>query len=154
MNSENILNWLTLVAILVALFGERIWKYFDKKAKIKQSKIIIKKNLEQLKSDLFQIRDKRNPTAKKDTDGVLFGVTSFSEINGYYFLFSDLLLPNLVELELSKYPATIEFFNHYKINIETIKRRAEDVPDGGILTLATVNKLIQRLEAAIQEFAD
>ncbi len=151
MKSENVLNWLTLIAILAALFGERLWKHFDKNAKTKQAKVIIKKNLEQLKFNLLRIRDERSQ-AKKDTDSVFFDVTSFSEINGYYFLFSDLLLPNMEELELSKYPATIDFFIHYKINMETIRKRAENSSFTPALTLGTVNNLVQRLEAAIQEF--
>lgn len=145
-------NWLTLIAILVALFGERIWRYFDTKKKKTEARVIIKQNLEQLKSDLLRIRDVRNADKKNDTDSIIFNSTSFSEVNGYYFLFSDLLLPNIEQLELSKYPATIEFFNHYKINIETIRKRDEDRVGTGALTLATVNKLISRLENAIGEF--
>ena len=145
-------QWLTLIAILVALFGERIWRYFDTKKKKTEVRLIIKQNLEQLKSDLLRIRDVRNADKKSDTDSIIFNSTSFSEVNGYYFLFSDLLLPNIEQLELSKYPATIDFFNHYKINIETIRKRDEDRVGTGTLTLATVNKLISRLENAIGEF--
>lgn len=145
-------QWLTLIAILVALFGERMWRYFDTKKKKAEVRLIIKQNLEQLKSDLLRIRDVRNADKKSDTDSIIFNSTSFSEVNGYYFLFSDLLLPNLEQLELSKYPATVEFFNHYKINIETIRKREEDRVGTGALTLATVNKLISRLENAIGEF--
>ncbi len=140
-----------LVAILVALFGERIWRFYDNRSKKKEARAIIKHNLEQLKSDLLRIRDERNSDKKKETDMIVFNSTSFSEVNGYYFLFSDLLLPNLVQFELSKYPATIEFFNHYKINMETIRKREQDTT--GTLTLATVNKLFERLENAIKEFA-
>ena len=146
-------NWLTLVAILVALFGERIWRYFDTKKKKAEARVIIKQNLEQLKSDLLRIRDVRNAGKKNDTDNIIFNSTSFSEVNGYSFLFSDLLLPNMEQLELSKYPATIEFFNHYKINIETIRKREEDSVGTGVLTLGTVNNLISRLENAIGEFS-
>ena len=145
-------NWLTLIAILVALFGERIWRYFDTKKKKVEARVIIKHNLEHLKYDLLRIRDERNADKKNDTDSIIFNSTSFSEVNGYYFLFSDLLLPNIEQLELSKYPATIEFFNHYKINIETIRKREEDRVGTGALTRATVNKLISRLENAIGEF--
>ncbi len=145
-------EWLTLIAILVALFGERIWRYFDANTKKIEVRLIIKQNLEQLKADLLRIRDERNAEKKKDTDNIIFNSTSFSEVNGYYFLFSDLLLPNIEQLELSKYPATIEFFNHYKINMETVRKREEDHAGTGVLTLATVNKLISRLENAIDEF--
>ena len=109
-------DWLTLSAVLVALFGGRLWRFCDNRRKREEARAIIKNNLQQLKSDLLRIRDERNSDKKKETDIIIFNVTSFSEVNGYYFLFSDLLLPNLVQLELSKYPATIQFFIHYKIN--------------------------------------
>jgi len=144
-------DWLILVAILVAIFGERIWRYFDTKKNKTAARTIIKQNLEHLKSDLLRIRDVRNVGKQNDADNVIFNSTSFSEVNGYYFLFSDLLLPNMEQLELSKYPATIEFFNHYKINMETIRKR-EDRAGTGVLTLGTVNNLISRLERAIGEF--
>jgi len=146
-------DWLTFFAILVALFGERVWHCVDNHRKRKEAKVIIKSNLEQLKRDLLRIRDERNRGKINNTDRIIFDGTSFSEVNGYYFLFSDLLLPNLDKFELSKYPATIEFFNHYKINMETIRKRQLDNRTGiGFLTLATVNRLLERLENAIKEF--
>jgi hypothetical protein len=153
MDAQNVQNWLTLIAVLVALFGERIWRSIDNRSKKKEANAIIKHNLEQLMSDLARIRDERNAGKTNGTDAIIFNSTSFSEVNGYYFLFSDLLLPNLDQFELSKYPATIEFFNHYKINIETIRKRDEDRVGTGSLTLATVNKLIQHLKNAIKEFS-
>jgi len=153
MDTQSVQNWLTFVAILVALFGERIWRFLDSRSKKKEAVAIIKHNLEQLRSDLVRIRDERNAGRTNATDAIIFNSTSFSEINGYYFLFSDLLLPNLDQFELSKYPSTIEFFNHYRINIETIRKREEDRMGTGALTLATVNKLIERLENAIKEFS-
>lgn len=145
-------DWLMLSAVLVALFGGRLWRFCDNLRKKKEARAIIKNNLQQLKSDLLRIRDERNSYKKKETDRIIFNVTSFSEVNGYYFLFSDLLLPNLVQLELSKYPATIEFFIHYKINMETIRERESQKAGTGALTLATVNKLLERLENTIHEF--
>jgi len=138
-------GWLTLFAILVALFGERIWRFIDNRKKKNEVRAIIKNNLEQLKADLLWIRDARNRGKTNATDTIIFNSTSFSEVNGYSFLFSDLLLPNLDQFELSKYPATIEFFNHYKINMETIRKRESDRVGTGLLTLATVNKLLGRL---------
>jgi hypothetical protein len=145
-------DWLTLSAVLVALFGGRLWRFCDNRRKKKEARAIIKNNLQQLKSDLLRIRDRRNSDKMKKTDMIIFNVTSFSEVNGYYFLFSDLLLPNLVQLELSKYPETIEFFIHYKINMETIRERESQQSGTGALTLATVNKLLERLENTIHEF--
>ena len=145
-------DWLTLLAILAALFGERVWRFVDNRKKKNEARVIIKNNLEQLKADLLRIRDERNSGKTNATDTIIFNSTSFSEVNGYYFLFSDLLLPNLSQFELSKYPATIEFFNHYKINMETIRKRESDRVGTGALTSATVNKLLERLENAIKEF--
>jgi hypothetical protein len=145
-------QWLTLIAILVALFGERMWRYFDTKKKKTEVRLIIKQSLELLKFNLLRIRDERNSGKNNDTDKIIFDRTSFSEVNGYYFLFLNLLLPNMEQLELSKYPATIEFFNHYKINIETIRSRSENNDGIAALRLATVNRLISRLENAIGEF--
>jgi len=145
-------DWITLSAVLVALFGHRIWDIYDNYNKKKEIKAIITSSLTQLKSDLIRIRDERN-TPENDGSRIKFDSTSFSEVNGYYFLYSELLLPNFVQIELSNYMHTLDFFNHYKINMETIRARAEEKTCGdGHLTLATVNKLLKRLDNAMCEF--
>ena len=144
-------DWITLCAVLVALFGPYTWKWVNNCIKKKQIRAIMKTNFEQLRSDLVRIRDKRN-TVRKDNDNVHFDKTSISEVGGYSFLFTDLLLPNTTDLKLSKYPSTITFFNHYRINIETIKSRYTEGSQTGWLTLRTVNNLLSRLEKAINEF--
>ena len=143
-------NWLILITIFVALFGERSWKFIDKRSKRKEVRVIIKRNLQQLNSDLIRIRDERN---QREAPMVIFNSTSFSEVNGYYFLFSQILLPNLAELELSKYPNTIDFFIHYKINMETIRIREQNRPGTGKLTLETVDRLLSKLNNSIREFS-
>lgn len=139
--TEVILNWLTFMAILVALFGERLWKYCDNRIKKKEIGAIIKQNLEQLQSKLLKIR----------IDTIAFGHAPSSEIDGYYFLFSDLLLPNVVQFKLRKYPKTIDFFIYYKINMETIRKNKEATMAG--LTHEMVDKLLVRLGDAIKEFS-
>lgn len=147
---------LLLGAVLVALFGPIAWRFlgsFLNNRKIKKEiHAILKKHLEQLRFDLLRIRDKRNKGRTEATDRIRFNRVSISEVEGYYFLFSDLLLRELDHLKLSKYPATIDFFIHYKINIETIRKRTSDDGGTGFLTLATFNKLLEYLENAIKEF--
>lgn len=148
----------TFLAVLVALFGERLWKHIDKIANRERAKAtakaIIKPNLEQLRSDLIRIRDQRNVGNKNDeASWIIFDSTSFSEVNGYYFLFSDVMLPNMELLEMSRFSNAIEFFNHYKINMETIRQRLEEPYAQKGLTLGTVNKLMERLEKTIKELS-
>lgn len=150
-----ITDWLTFLAILVALFGGRIWKWFDRRSKVRQIRTILRSHLTQLLDDLNRIRKDRsnNIKVKDKNQKIIFSTTSFSEVNGYYFLFSDLLLNNVDDIELSQYPKTILFFIHYKINIETIQNRFESNPKDSFLTLGTFEKLIERLENAIEEFS-
>ena len=143
-------DWLLLCVVLIALFGERLWRCYDKRKMKKEIHAIVKKHLEHLMSDLLRIRDVRNKGKTNNTDKICFDSTSFSEVNGYYFLFSDLLLRKLDQLELSKYPATIDFFKNYRINMDTIGNRVLE-GETGFLTLATFNKLLEYLEDAIKE---
>ncbi len=151
-NNMQIGDGIALGAILVALFGQRFWSFYDKNRKKKETSAIIRYNLDQLKSDLLRIRDERNKDKKQKNDQIIFNSTSLSEVDDYYFLYSDLLLPNSDQFRLSKYPATIDFFIHYKINMETIRKREAERAGSGYLTLGTVNKLIERLEKAIEEY--
>ena len=154
-NSEvNLGHILTLTAILIAFFGHRIWRSWDNKIKKAHVKVIMRENLKQLKNDFNRIRKERN----NDSPDIKFDPTSFSEISGYYFLFSELLLPNVEQLKLSEYPNTIEFFIHYKINMETIKARQERIIAQGnatklaSLTKNTVDNLLEKLDHSITEF--
>ncbi len=145
-------DWLFLCIVLVALFGERLWRCYDNWNRKKEIHAILKKHFEQLKKDLLRTKNVRNEGKTNDKDRIVFNDTAISEAEGYYFLFSDLLLRELDHLKLSEYPATIDFFIHYKMNMETIRKRASDRGGTGYLTLATVKKLLERLENAIKEF--
>jgi hypothetical protein len=134
------------MAVLVALFGARIWRFFDNVKKRKETKAIILSNLMQLQSDLTRMIDEN-----KFATTLMFDKASFSEVNGYDFLFANLLLPNLVEFELSCYPGTIKFFNHYRINMEAIKKRLE-TEGTGHLSMGSLTSMMKKLEAAIAEF--
>jgi len=141
----NIHDFLTLGAILVALFGARIWRFVDNMRRKQETKTIILSNLTQLQSDLTRmIEDNKFATT------LMFDKASFSEVNGYDFLFTNLLLPNLVEFELSCYPSTIKFFNHYRINMEAIKKRLE-TEGTGHLSMGSLTSMMKKLEAAITE---
>lgn len=146
---------LILLTIIVALFGERIWKHFDKKNKKKKIKQILLIPLERLEHDILRIRDERNEggESRPDNTQIKFSQTSFDEINNHFFLFTDVIIPNCDILDLPKESKTIEFFTHYNKNIETLKSRIIIKRDG-FLTLGTVNKLLHRLNLSIKELKD
>ena len=73
-------DWLTLLAILVALFGERIWRFIDNRKKKNEVRAIIKNNLEQLRADLLRIKDERNSGKTNATDTIIFNSTSLQDI--------------------------------------------------------------------------
>jgi hypothetical protein len=139
-------DFITFLAVLVALFGARIWRFVDNIKKRKETETIIRSNLMQLQSDLMRMIDENKFAAT-----LMFDKASFSEVNGYDFLFTNLLLPNLVEFELSCYPSTIKFFNHYRINMEAIKKRLE-TEGTGHLSMGSLTSMMKKLEAAIAEF--
>ena len=142
----NIHDFITFAAVLVALFGARIWRFVDNGRRKKETRAIILTNLMQLHTDLARMIDEN-----KFAPTLIFDKASFSEVNGYDFIFTNLLLPNLVEFELSCYPGTIKFFNHYRINMETIKKRLE-TEGTGHLSMGSLTSMMAKLEAAITEF--
>jgi len=146
---------LIIAAILVALFGERIWKKIEKGNKKKKIKQILLIPLERLKHDLLRIRDERNPINPNCSDmtQIEFNQTSFDEVKNHSYLFTDIIIPYIDYLDLPKDSKTIEFFTHYNKNIETLKSRIEKAQGEGALTLGTVNKLLERLELSIKELS-
>jgi len=147
-NTYSLRDILTLLAIVIALFSPSIRKAISRRALVRHIKPIVKKGLGQLRNDLTRIIIERNHNAK---DSIAFNTTSFSEISQYYFLFSDIISPNAEQLKLENHPHTIDFFNHYRMNIETLRAR-KNAADTSNLTRPTVDLLMQRLEAAINEF--
>jgi hypothetical protein len=142
----NLHDFITFLAVLVALFGARIWRFVDNIKKRKETQAIIRTNLMQLHADLMRMIDENKFAAT-----LIFDKASFSEVNGYDFLFTNLMLPNMVEFELSGYPSTIKFFNHYRINMEAIKKRLE-TEGTGHLSMGSLTSMMKKLEAAIAEF--
>jgi hypothetical protein len=134
-----------LLAVLVALFGERIWRCVDGNRRRTQIRLVIVHFLKNLQSDLLRIRDERNDTQNPE-EHIEFSHTSLSEVSHYYHLFQDLILPNLEFLSLSINSKTIDLFDHYRKNIETAKSK-------GHLTRATVDKLLERIDEAINELS-
>jgi len=142
---------LIIAAILVALFGERIWKRIDKENKKKKIKKILLIPLERLQHDIIRIRDERNQTGSNSSVDrqIIFNQTSFDEIKNHSYLFTDIIIPYIDYLDLPKESKTIDFFTHYNKNIATLKSRIEN--GEGYLTLGTVNNLLERLALSIQE---
>ena len=145
---------LIIAAILVALFGERIWRWRDKANKRVKITQILLIPLERLKHDLLRIRDERNSgdADRPDTAKIIFNQTSFDEGNNHFFLFTGVIIPYCEILDLPKESKTIEFFTHYNKNIGALKSRINiSNNDTGTLAFKTVNDLIERLELSIKE---
>ena len=144
-----------LAAILVALFGEKVWKKIEKGNKKKNIKNILIVPLDQLRKDLLRIRNVRNTWEgegkRPSNTQISFSQTSFDEVKNYFYLFTDIVIPYIDYLDFPKDPKTIEFFTHYKCNIETLKSRIEK--NGGWLTLGTVDNLLTRLNMAVKELS-
>lgn len=144
-----ITEWIMTVGILVALFGGQIWKWIANIFKRSRINSTIKQHLVLLLKDLLK--------HKEDSGVIEISETTFSEIGGYYFLFEDLVLKNIDVFDVSKYPALIEFFMHYKINMTTINTRFTDKADKqeqfSHITKNTYNLLIERLDNAISELS-
>ena len=142
-------DWLLLSAILVALFGGRIWKFVDARRKRSVVRQVLTQLLENLKHDLLVIRDERNKSSEDQPSAkglIEFSQTSQAEVSHYFDLFKDLVVPNLEELHLPKQSKVIELFDHYRKNIEAINRKRT-------LTLGTVNELIRRVDEAVGELS-
>ncbi len=172
MSEASQINFYTLVvaiiAAAIALLGNRLWVFIDRYNKNQRIKKIMYKNLSHLKSDLLRIRDKRNSPSGEPKERIIFNKTSFCEISGYGYLYTEFFLQHVNDIDVSKYPSCIEFFLHYRINIETINSRFglmheemtetngkvnSAVSRNGHLTYASVNALLERLEKAITEFS-
>ena len=142
---------LLLLAVLVALFGERLWRMVDNSCKRAQLKLAVVQLLKNLRKNVIRIRDKRNQSETGDVDQnkkVLFSSTSAGEISHYFPLMESLVLSNLDILKLPSESKTIDLLDHYRMNIEVLERRTEKH-----LTLGTVNKLIERVDSAISELS-
>jgi hypothetical protein len=55
----------------------------------------------------------------------------------------------LKEIDINKFIQTSEFFRHYKSNLETIQNRFKD--NYSFITLGTMEKLVERLDKALDE---
>uniref|UniRef100_UPI002587FCF2 hypothetical protein n=1 Tax=Alcanivorax sp. TaxID=1872427 RepID=UPI002587FCF2 len=94
-------NVILFLAVLVALFGPRIWKAVDDSRNRKSLKAAITQLLESLKTDLVRIRDERND-GLEEASKVQFSETSIGEISHYFYIFEDMVMPNLVLLKVPK----------------------------------------------------
>ncbi len=156
MNINELIQFYSLqvavITALVAFLGQRFWISRDRVNKTKRVKTIMHKNLSHLRKDLLRIRDKRNSPSGDPKQQIEFSKTSFSEVSGYAYLYTEFFLQNINDIDLTKYPNTIEFFLHYRINIETIKSRFGE-SNNGHLRFDSVNILLERLNKTIEEFS-
>ncbi|MDP8258827.1 MAG: hypothetical protein P9L90_05350 [Candidatus Aadella gelida] len=138
-------DWLTLCAVIVALFGPYIYDYFkNRNLESKHDKTLICV-INDFISDLERILKVRNTGKTKDSDKVIFDETSRSEMAGYMKIFETLILNNY---QLSKNShLRVIFFSHFQKNMLTISERTVDNQNGH-LTVATVKKLLTHAEEA------
>ncbi len=143
---------LLIFTIFVALFGERVWRWFDKKNKQKKIKQILLVPLEQLKQDLLKIRRMNisGNVSRPNNKKILLNQIDFDKITNSFFLFTDVMIPYCDYLNFPKESKTIEFFTHYNQNIETLKSLRYRNGQGS-LPLGTLNDLLERLELCIKE---
>lgn len=137
------------LTVVVALFGSRIWKWVDDRRNTSVLSAAVIQLLINLKQDLVRIRDERNGkagVAREDSEKIDFSPTSIGEVSHYFYVFEDLVMPNLVALRLPRNSLTVELFDHYRKNIEVCKSK-------GHLSYATVTFLISRIDAAIHELS-
>jgi hypothetical protein len=138
-------DWLTLVAIIVALFGPYIYDFFkNRKLESKHSKTLTC-IIDDFILDLRRILNERNRGLTKDFDHVVFNATSRSEMGGYIKIFETLILNSYQYSRNSHLRVT--FFSHFQKNTITIFERTSSNKDG-FLTIATVKKLLDYAEKA------
>lgn len=140
---------LTVFALVVALFGPRLWKWIDSGAKKEAIDILLFDNLCLLYNLLRRIRYVDNTGERKPDDNVVFIETHISEITGYEYLFKDVMLVQTDVIDLKDYQKVTRFFSHYMINIQTLKSRLDK--DRSKLKSKTVDRLISYLDEAICE---
>jgi len=142
---------LLLLAVLVALFGERLWRMIDNCRQRAQLKVAIVQLLRNLRGNVIRTRDERNQLKGEGDDReqkVAFSSTSIGEISHYFPLMERLVLSNLDILRLPRESKTMDLLDHYRMNIEVMERPTEK-----FLTRGTVDKLIERIDSAISELS-
>jgi hypothetical protein len=153
---EETKNILTFIAILVALFGPFLVAEIINRSKKRKVTDIVHKHLSELLQLLNRTENELKERASeiKDETIVPFDETRMTEIDGFHFIFDDLLLPRFHELDLHLHPKTIDFFITYRVNIRTLKKRAEN-DQGKIpaLRYRTFSRLKNSLTDAIKEWS-
>lgn len=123
MNPAVIQNWLTFFAVMVALSSPALYIYFSSIKITRTISLVLMDNLSRFIHDLERIKTRDNNPTIKPRGMLEFNITSFAEIKGYFYLYSDLILKNIKYFRLDLYPHTNNFFKHYRNNIETIEQR-------------------------------
>jgi len=144
----------TFLAVLVALFGERFWKWLDRRKRREKIKKLLLHHLKQIQEDFARIKEERTPSEEIEKGKVIFSEVSFNEINGWLFLYDHILLRFIDDLDITKLSNTIDFFHHYKIQLHNIESRLKESENReGWITLGTFNKLMEYLSKSISELS-
>ena len=138
-------DWLTLSAIIVALFGPYVYDFFKNRSGERALDKTLICIIDDFMSDLKRILNERNPGATKDADQVVFNETSRSEMAGYMKIFETLILKNYHQSRNGR--LRVIFYSHFQKNMITIFERTSGNKNGH-LTVATVKKLIKHAEDA------
>lgn len=138
-------DWLTLVAIIIALFGPYVYDFFKNRREESSLDKTLVCVIDDFISDLKRILNERNQGATKETDQVVFNETSRSEMAGYMKIFETLILENYQQNRNGR--LRVIFYSHFQKNMITIFERASG-NQHGYLTVATVKKLIKHAEDA------
>lgn len=138
-------DWLTLVAIIVALFGPYVYDFFKNRREESSLDKTLISIIDDFISDLKRILNERNTGLTKDSDQVVFNETSRSEMAGYMKIFETLILNNYQQSKNSR--LRVIFYSHFQKNMITIFERTSGNQNGH-LTVATVKKLLSHAEDA------
>ncbi len=138
-------DWLTLVAIIIALFGPYVYDFFKNRSEESSLNKTLICVIDDFISDLKRILKERNSAATKDADQVVFNETSRSEMAGYMKIFETLILENYQQNRNGR--LRVIFYSHFQKNMITIFERTSGNQNGH-LTVVTVKKLIEHAEDA------
>lgn len=138
-------DWLTLVAIIIALFGPYVYDFIKNRREESSLDKTLFCVIDDFILDLKRILNERNSGATQENDQVVFNETSRSEMAGYMKIFETLILKNYQQSSNSR--LRVIFYSHFQKNMITIFERASG-NQHGYLTVATVKKLIKHAEDA------
>ncbi len=87
-------DWITLAAVIVALFGPYLFAFVRRCFLEKKYEHTLSTIIKDFIFDLERIKTQRNLSKTQDSDIIVFDDTSRSEMFGYYDIFESLILQN------------------------------------------------------------